>query len=296
MEKLAVSEQANQPIPEDAVSDQPQGVESPPPQPAATPEAPAQPPTQLVEQGRDERPLQETIKQEVGKAWQFTKDKVFPAILDGVTWLVDRLDPPMATLGSKIAQMVQSNPNWTKLTESKAWKQVSTVALSITRSLGEVWGKATANLTVSDRVRHIASKKAALTTLLVVLLLFLLLKPSPAPKVVKAPSPAPAKAPVASVSKTQVPVAVQKQILAITQTYGENLIQHMEANSQAGRLVLELSEAWYQMTTDQQDQLAQELFAAGQKLRFPVVILADSTNHLIARPATVGKSIVILRR
>jgi len=238
--------------------------------------------------------LQETVKQEVNTAWQFTKAKVFPAILNGIIWLVDTIDPPMAKVGSKIAETVQSNPNWQKLTESNFWKQASTVTLSIMRSLGEVWGKAVANITVPDQVKHIASKKSALTTLLIVLVLFLLLKPSPAPKVVKAPSPD--RAPVASAPKGQVPVALQKQVLAIAQNYGDNLVQNIQSNSQAGRLVLELSDGWYQLATDQQDRLASDLFSMGQKLRFPVVILADNSNHLLARPATVGKSMVILRR
>jgi hypothetical protein len=101
---------------------------------------------------------------------------------------------------------------------------------------------------------------------------------------------------VASAPKGQVPVALQKQVLAIAQNYGNNLVQNIQSNSQAGRLVLELSDGWYQLATDQQDRLASDLFSMGQKLRFPVVILADNSNHLLARPATVGKSMVILRR
>ncbi len=319
---MSEHQEAHQPTPESTTSHQPQETESPTPpsseatsQPTDQPTPPAQQPKQLIETGKqaianltnklkqvsgsgtapkETSELQETVKQEVGTAWQFTKEKVFPAILNGIIWLVDRLDPPMAKVGSKIAETVQSNPNWTKLTESNIWKQVSTVVLSIMRSLGEVWGKAVANITVSDQVKHIASKKSALTTLLIVFLLILLLKPSPAPKVVKAPRPD--KAPVVSAPKGQVPVALQKQVLAIAQNYGESLIQNIQSNSQAGRLVLELSDGWYQLATDQQDRLASELFNMGQKLRFPTVILADNTNHLLARPAIVGKSMVILRR
>ncbi len=293
MEKLAVSEhqEANQSTPEE----KPQEVAIPEPAESSAPATlPASPPSQLP--AGQKAQLQDTVKRELGTAWQFTKEKVFPAVLNGIVWLVDRLDPPMAKVGSKIAETVQSNPNWQKLTESNFWKQASTVTLSITRSLGEVWSKAVANIPVPDQVKHIASKKSALTTLLIVLVLFLLLKPSPAPKVVKTPTPPANRAPVASAPKGQVPAAVQKQVLAIAQNYGENLIQNIQSNSQAGRLVLELSEAWYQMNPEQQDQLAKELFTTGQKLRFPVVVLTDSTNHLIARPATVGKSIVIVRR
>jgi len=308
-------QEAHQPTPESSTSHQPQETESPTPPPSeATSQPTDQPaPQQLLESGKqaianltsklkqvsgsapkENSELQETVKQEVNTAWQFTKAKVFPAILNGIIWLVDTIDPPMAKVGSKIAETVQSNPNWQKLTESNFWKQASTVTLSIMRSLGEVWGKAVANITVPDQVKHIASKKSALTTLLIVLVLFLLLKPSPAPKVVKAPSPD--RAPVASAPKGQVPVALQKQVLAIAQNYGDNLVQNIQSNSQAGRLVLELSDGWYQLATDQQDRLASDLFSMGQKLRFPVVILADNSNHLLARPATVGKSMVILRR
>ena len=320
---MSEHQEANQPNHESTASHQPQEAESPTPQPPEVttqpleqPVAKAQKPNQLIEMGKqaianlankvkqmsgsgtapaETSELKETVKQEIGTAWQFTKDKVFPSVLNGIIWLVDTLDPPMAQVGSKIAETVQSNPNWTKLTESNLWKQASTVTLSITRSLGEVWSKAVANITVPDQVKHIASKKSALTTLLIVLVLFLLLKPSPAPKVAKSPMPV-TKAPVASAPQAQVPVAVQKQVLAIAQNYGENLIRNIQSNSQAGRLVLELSDGWYQLATDQQDRLASELFNMGQKLRFPTVILADNTNHLLARPATVGKSMVILRR
>lgn len=312
---MSEHQEAHQPTPESSTSHQPQETESPTPPPSeATSQPTDQPaPQQLLESGKqaianltsklkqvsgsapkENSELQETVKQEVNTAWQFTKAKVFPAILNGIIWLVDTIDPPMAKVGSKIAETVQSNPNWQKLTESNFWKQASTVTLSIMRSLGEVWGKAVANITVPDQVKHIASKKSALTTLLIVLVLFLLLKPSPAPKVVKAPSPD--RAPVASAPKGQVPVALQKQVLAIAQNYGDNLVQNIQSNSQAGRLVLELSDGWYQLATDQQDRLASDLFSMGQKLRFPVVILADNSNHLLARPATVGKSMVILRR
>jgi hypothetical protein len=109
MEKLAVSEhqEANQPIPESTTSPQPQETESPTPRPSeAASQAPDQPapqaqqPKQLIETGKqaiakltnklkqvsssppkETSELQEKLKQEIGTAWQFTKDKVFPGIL-----------------------------------------------------------------------------------------------------------------------------------------------------------------------------------------------------------------------
>ncbi|MFN3927699.1 MAG: hypothetical protein ACK4QL_10370 [Pseudanabaenaceae cyanobacterium] len=234
--------------------------------------------------------LQVKVQKELQVAWRFTKEKVFPAILKGITFVVEKLDPPMAKLGEKIADTVQSNPNWQKLINSDGWKKVSTAIAPVFRSLGEVWTKATGNLTLPEPVQNIASKKAALTTILAGLVIISLLKPAPAPTVAK-----PTVKPPVVVTKS-IPANVEKAIISTAETYGAGLVQGVEGSSQIGRLVVSLGDMWYQLSPEQQDKLAQSLKETASKLRFADLLLTDSAHHLIARRATVGEGLVIVRR
>jgi hypothetical protein len=244
----------------------------------------------LLPKSSSNQPIaQEQVKQELTTAWQFTKEKVFPAILSGVSFVVDRLDPPMAQVGQKLRTAIQSNSSWQKLVASPLWQKSSIALAPIFRSIGEVWTKAVGNIELSDQVKHITSKKAALTSLLILFLAISLLKPAPA-----ATAPRPKGKPPA-ITKAVSP-AIENALQAVVQPFGEGLLQSIAGNTQIGRLALELGDGWYQLSTEQQDQLVSLIQQKADRLRFTDVLISDSAHHLLARPAVVGKAMIIVRR
>jgi len=242
--------------------------------------------------------LQETIfteqvQQEMGKAWQFTQTKVLPPIGTGLTWLVDKLDPPLSAGWQKLTQALETNPNWQKLWQNPNWQKASTAVQPVIRWLSQagslLWTKFTERVPLSAGVQYILTKRAALTAIALVLVAVWLLKPAPTRVAVTANNK-----PVAS--RSALPSQVSKQISAVADTYGTGLVQSIVGSKQVGRLVVELSDQWYQLTPEQQDQLVTEMHRRATKLQFPQVLVADNAHHLLARPATVGNSMIVVRR
>lgn len=248
--------------------------------------------TGLVQRAK-ETIFTEQVQQEVGKAWQFTRAKVLPSIVKGLTWLVDKLDPPVSAGAQKFSQAVQTNSNWQKLLQNPNYQKINTAWQTVGRWFSQagtlLWSKFTDRVTISESVQYILSKKAALTTIAVVLVTFWVLKPAPSRVAVNS-----ANQPVAS--RSALPSQITKKISAVADGYGDGLVVSIVGSKQVGRLVVELNDLWYQLTPEQQDQLVTEMYKSAEKLKFPQMLVADNSHHLLARPATVGNTMVVVRR
>ncbi|WP_107670034.1 hypothetical protein [Cyanothece sp. BG0011] len=90
--------------------------------------------------------------------------------------------------------------------------------------------------------------------------------------------------------------AIQKEVTALTNQYPEDLIGKIEANFLGSRLTVTLGDKWYDLSTKEQDNLADTILEKTQSLDFRKLEMLDSQRNLIARSPVVGNNIIILKR
>lgn len=90
--------------------------------------------------------------------------------------------------------------------------------------------------------------------------------------------------------------AIQKQVADITEQYGKGLIQSIEANFLTSRLIVKVSNGWYELKESQQNNLADEVLHRSGELDFIKLELVDPKGTLLARNPVVGSHMVILKR
>jgi hypothetical protein len=127
------------------------------------------------------------------------------------------------------------------------------------------------------------------------------------PPVAFAPSPAQPEVPAAApedrlplplteISPEQTPIAdLQEQVAEITQSYAAGLIETVQARFQQGALQVDLGLQWYDLSRQQQQQLAQDIYGRAEQLEFSQLYLFDSDGTLVARSPVVGSQMVILQ-
>ncbi len=112
------------------------------------------------------------------------------------------------------------------------------------------------------------------------------------PEVVPEPTPAPSPA----LTPEQVLIAsIQEQVTEILPQDAE-LITAIKPNFSGSLLKITVSQDWYDLSAEKQDQLAAKVEERSQDLDFRQLLITDSTGHLVARKAVVGKGMIILRR
>lgn len=89
---------------------------------------------------------------------------------------------------------------------------------------------------------------------------------------------------------------IQKQVAEITDHYGNGLIQSIEANFLTSRLIVKVSNGWYDLKESQQNKLADEVLSRSGELDFSKLEITDSKGALLARNPVVGSHMVILKR
>ena len=257
-------------------------------------------------------PLSEQVRQEISIAWKFVREQLVPVVLSFLTRVVEKIDPPLTKAYETVSAKVKATPaivnNWEKLKTSSFWQKAST-------AIAPVWRTVSAKLAaieIPDSVKPILQKRVATTTLAVALVMLILLKPSPTPRTIaKAPQLPTAVTPTTKVpdrlaapekgesplSPDQIAIAnIQSQVADVSKKYGEALIQSVQTNFKLGRLIVQLTDAWYQLDASQQDRLMTELLGRSHQLNFKKLMIADASQHLIARSPLVGNEMVILKR
>lgn len=273
------------------------------PDPAAVLTPASEPATKL--------PLADQVRQELSIAWKFVREQLVPVILSFLTRVVEKIDPPLTKAYSAISEKVKATPaivnNWEKLKASSFWQKTSTATAPALRAASEKL----ATIKVPDNVKPILEKRVASTTLIVALVLLILFKPTPASRLTAKAPKLPTAAPTTKTSDRLAPPErgdsplspdkieisnIQAQVADVSKKYGEALIQSVQTNFKLGRLIVELTDAWYQLDPGQQDKLMAELLGRSQKLKFKKLLVSDASQHLIARSPMVGKEMVILKR
>lgn len=122
-----------------------------------------------------------------------------------------------------------------------------------------------------------------------------------APPELKAPEPPqlvevePPPAPVLTPEQSLI-AGIQNQVAEITEQYGNGLIQSIQANFDASRLVVTVNNGWYDIQEPKQNKLADDILRRANELDFSKLQIVDLKGTLLARSPVVGKSMVILKR
>ncbi|MBD2113578.1 MULTISPECIES: hypothetical protein [Cyanophyceae] len=112
-----------------------------------------------------------------------------------------------------------------------------------------------------------------------------------------AEQPVPAPAPVVEPTPEQSLITdIQNRVSSISRSYGAGLIQSVEVNLPENTLGVNVAEAWYGLLTSQQNDVAQDIYAQAQGLKFGTLQLRDPEGVVVARNPVVGPNMVILRR
>ncbi|MFB8787610.1 MAG: hypothetical protein U7123_01850 [Potamolinea sp.] len=115
--------------------------------------------------------------------------------------------------------------------------------------------------------------------------------PEPPEPVEEVPPPEPELTPEQSLI-----AGIQNQVSEITEKYGNGLIESIQANFEASRLVIKVSNGWYYLKEAQQNKLADEILRRSSELDFIKLEITDSNGTLLARNPVVGKNMIILKR
>lgn len=89
--------------------------------------------------------------------------------------------------------------------------------------------------------------------------------------------------------------AIQTEVQEISDRYSEDLIRFVEADFLASLLTIQVGEDWYQLTPNQQQSMADQIFLRSQVLDFRKLELTDPEGVVLARSPVVGDSMVLLR-
>ena len=260
-------------------------------------------------------------EQEFGIAWKFVKEQVTPKILAFLQNTVDKLDPIATNIWQKTSTKAAATPSlvnsWEKLQANDTWKKFVTATAPIGRFIRDAAGK----ISLSDELKSILDKRAGTIALATLFSLLLIFKPSLAHgqntkkdinKVTTTPvavSKTSQKQPISvndlvkpegvdvPLTAEQIAIAkIQTQVEEVANSYGETLFGSVQTNFKRGRLVVALSDGWYQLDANQQTQLVTDLQNRSRSLNFKKLLVADAENHLIARSSITGNNQIIILR
>lgn len=88
---------------------------------------------------------------------------------------------------------------------------------------------------------------------------------------------------------------IENQITNITKKYGENLIVKVKANFSENSIILTLSEKWYNLNNNQQNNFANDVFNQVKSVDFYKFKLENTEGELLARNAVVGDRLIIMQ-
>jgi len=122
-------------------------------------------------------------------------------------------------------------------------------------------------------------------------------KPIPAPPELTASEPPdPNSSPLELTPEQRLITAIQEQVSDITDHYANGLIQSIQANFQGKRLIVMVSNGWYELDEPDQEQLASEIWHRSQDLELSKLEITSSDGTLVARSPVVGSQIVVWQR
>ncbi|MGB7416046.1 MAG: hypothetical protein WA902_17720 [Thermosynechococcaceae cyanobacterium] len=134
--------------------------------------------------------------------------------------------------------------------------------------------------------------------------------PSAPPVVVSKPTvSAPDSTPMPMVKAPEIAAAVepepeepQKEVLSVQRQVAEisdrnpDIIPSVQADFEANRLVVQVSDRWYDLSNAEQDEIGLDILKRSGDLEFEALELRDDQGLLVARDPVVGPNIIVLQR
>ncbi len=90
--------------------------------------------------------------------------------------------------------------------------------------------------------------------------------------------------------------AIQQEVKDLTIQYPDGLILAIAPNFLASQLTVTLSNDWYDLSPQRQDNFADTIWQRSQKLAFRKLNLLGPTGGLLARNPVVGDKVIVLER
>jgi hypothetical protein len=90
--------------------------------------------------------------------------------------------------------------------------------------------------------------------------------------------------------------SIQDQVAEITKEYSSEIVQSLEVNLPKSRLDVKVGKGWYDLSSEEQDRIAEQMLNRSEKFDFQKLHLKDPQGTLVARTPVVGRNMVILKR
>lgn len=91
-------------------------------------------------------------------------------------------------------------------------------------------------------------------------------------------------------------VAIKNQIADVTNMYGGGIIESIKPNFPSSLLMVEVSNDWYYLDSEEQDKLANGMLQQARDLDFSKLQIINSEGRAIARSPVIGSGMIILER
>ncbi|AFY62275.1 hypothetical protein [Synechococcus sp. PCC 6312] len=88
----------------------------------------------------------------------------------------------------------------------------------------------------------------------------------------------------------------RNQFLGITNQYQPGLVEDLALDQNTGAARFTLNPAWYALTSQAQDGLAQDLWQRSHQLEFSQVLITDTSGRMLVRSPIIGQKPVIVHR
>lgn len=119
--------------------------------------------------------------------------------------------------------------------------------------------------------------------------------PTPQPVSPTVEVPTPEQPPPPQPEQKQI-IDVQTQVAQVFDQYSQDIVQSVQANFQAEKLVIKVSDRWFELPQTEQNQLGTDVLERSRKLEFSKLEIRDQTDQLLAREPVVGSNIIVLQR
>ncbi len=119
---------------------------------------------------------------------------------------------------------------------------------------------------------------------------------APAPALPSEPEPEPEPELAVPEEPQKVVLSVQQQVTQISEHYSTDLIPQVRADFEADRLVIQVSDLWYDLSSTEQDELGLDVLQRSDGLDFKTLEIRDTRDQLVARTPVVGPNIIVLQR
>ena len=87
---------------------------------------------------------------------------------------------------------------------------------------------------------------------------------------------------------------IQERVTEFTKKYAEGLILSIDANFALSRLIVKVSDDWYELPNSKQIEIGNQILQKAKDLDFKKLKITNSQGELLARSPVIGQEILII--